>query len=179
MKTTANGTTAAQVNSNETKNAAAMVASNNQNKAAELPNLAPITDEIARALGFEIEHVAGDTRARAFYRLKDENGQPVKNEQGERLTVEITHCEDYGGPHSLPAMWYAKRWTPERLATWWSISTYIYDSADNCHGGYNPQHKLSDDRRRLVVNFDWMRPATAENFAALMAETVRRFMACR
>ena len=170
MKTLSNN------NSNETRNAAAMVASNNRE---ELQNLAPITDEIAKNMGFEIEHVAGDTRARAFYRLKDENGQPVTNEQGERLTVEITHCEDYGGPHSLPAVWYAKRWTAQRLATWWSISTYIYDSADNCHGGYNPQHKLSDDRRRLVVNFDWMRPATAENFAALMAETVRRFMACR
>ena len=164
-------------NNNETRNAAAMVASNNQNKAAELPNLAPITDEMARALGFQVEHMTGDTRRRAFYYYRTESGQERRNGKGERLLIEVSHCEDSKGKNSLPALWKKHGYTPQRLATYWCLHTYVYDVREECWGRYNPQEKLSEDGKRLVIDFDYMKAATADSFRELLSETVRRFNA--
>ena len=177
MKTTANGTTAAQVNNNETKNAAPVVASNNQNKAAELPNLAPITDEIAAALGFQVEHMTWGNRCRALYYYRTESGQERRNGKGERLLIEVSHCEDSKSKNSLPALWKKHGYTPQRLATYWCLHTYVYDVREECWGRYNPQEKLSEDGKRLVIDFDYMKAATADSFRELLAETVRRFNA--
>lgn len=180
MKTTANGTTAAQVNSNREKmNAANTGASMNQNRREELPNLAPITDEIARNLGYQVEQMTGDTRRRAFYYYRTESGQERRNSKGERLLIEVSHCEDSKSKNSLPALWEKHGYTPDRLATYWSLHTYVYDVREECWGRYNPQEKLSEDGKRLVIDFDYMKAATAEHFETLLKETARRFMAAK
>lgn len=161
---------------NETRNAAAMVASYNRE---ELQNLAPITDEIAHGLGFQVEIVSGDNRVRAFYYYRDENGNDRRNSKGERLLIEISHCTDSKSKNSLPALWYKSGYTPERLATYLCIHTFVENEAGDCYGRYNPQEKLSEDRKRMVIDFKYMLPATAANFEKLLKETRRRFEAAK
>ena len=166
--------TLAPNSSNETRNAAAMVASYNRE---ELQNLAPITDEIARALGFQVEHMTWGNRCRALYYYRTESGQERRNGKGERLLIEVSHCEDSKSKNSLPALWKKHGYTPERLNTYWCLHTYVYDLREECWGRYNPQEKLSEDGKRLVIDFDYMKAATADSFRELLAETVRRFNA--
>ena len=40
---------------------------------------------------------------------------------------------------------------------------------------YNPTEKPDPERRRMVIDFDWMLEATAENFRRIMEEILRRF----
>jgi len=99
------------------------------------------------------------------------------NSRGERLTVEIHLNTDAGGRGSLPALWYKNGWTPQRLATWWGLETFVFDSEGACYMDYNPQTKIEGGR--YVIDFDYIKPATLANLSSLLGETVRRFLACQ
>jgi len=150
---------------------------NNQNGTI-LNNLAPITDSIAESLGFVVEELTCGRRKRAFYYYRDENGQDRHNKNGERLIIEVTHCEDGGGAHSLPALWQKRGATATRLSTYWGLSTFVYDKDGECYGDYNPQTRWDATARRPLINFEYMEEATAESFRRLLVETLRRFEAC-
>lgn len=107
-----------------------------------------------------------------FYKFTDTNGK------GEKLIIELSKCEDWKeSKNSLPKLWKQKGHIDRVLETYWSIETYVKDTEGNSYGIYNPQHKISEDNKRMVINFDWMFEATEENKEKLINEVYRLFSA--
>ena len=97
------------------------------------------------------------------------------NKKSESLIIELSKCEDSSYKNSLPKLWYKNGYTDKVLESYWSIQTYVKDSEGQSYGRYNPQHKLSEDTKRSVINFDWMLEATEENKEKLIDEVYRIF----
>lgn len=97
------------------------------------------------------------------------------NAKGEKIVVELCKCTNPGGNNALPVLWKKHGYIDRVLETYWSIETYVKDTESSCYGGYNPQHKLSEDGKRMVINFDWMFEATEENKEKLIGEVFRVF----
>lgn len=100
-----------------------------------------------------------------------------KNQLGEKILVEFSYCENSGGAHSLPNMWYKNGYIDRVLENYWIISTYATELNGMCRGRYNPQEKKSEDGKRLVIDFEWMLEATEENAAKLFKEIEKRAFA--
>lgn len=116
---------------------------------------------------YTIEQMAD---ARWFYRFIDTNSK------GESLVIELSLCEDWKeSKNSLPKLWNKNGYINRVLETYWHISTYVRDTEGNCYGRYNPQEKLSEDKKRMVINFDWMFEATEENREKLINEVYSLF----
>lgn len=98
-----------------------------------------------------------------------------KNAKNETLTIQLSECTNPGGKNSLPYLWYKSGFMNRVLDTYLSVDTYCRDSEGNCYGRYNPQTKLSDDKKRLVINFNWMFENTEENKQKLINEVIRLF----
>ena len=97
-----------------------------------------------------------------------------KNNKGETLRIFLTKCENSGGKHALPILWFANGYTDRVLETYWHLETFVRDDK-GCWGIYNPQHKIHPSGGRYVINFDWMFEATEENKEKLIKEVYRRF----
>ena len=98
-----------------------------------------------------------------------------KNAKQETMTIEIVHCENPGGKNSLPYLWYKNSWTDKVMETYISCHTYVHDSEGSCFGIYNPTTKLSDDRKRSVINFDWLLEDTEENRKQIIEACIELF----
>lgn len=97
------------------------------------------------------------------------------NKKGESLIIELSKNEDSSFKNSLPKLWYKNGYTNRILESYWSIGTYVKDSEGQSYGRYNPQHKISDDKKRSALNFDWMLEATEENKEKLINEVYQIF----
>lgn len=93
--------------------------------------------------------------------------------RGEYIAVEFTACTNDGSKHSLPAIWHKAGYTAEVLPSYWAVDVCATDAA-GCWGRYNPTTKLHESGKRLVLDFDWMLPATNENREKILAEIIRR-----
>ena len=98
-----------------------------------------------------------------------------QNAKGETFTIELSKRTNCGGSHALPVLWHKNGMIDRVLETYWSIETYATDTEGNCYGRYNPQHKLSEDGKRAVINFNWMFETTEENKEKLLNEVFRLF----
>ena len=123
-------------------------------------------------LNFLVKSGFGKT---AFYYLCDDNGLDMRNKKGEKIMVEVCWCVAMG-KNDLPHKWHKSGMTKELLSEWWSINTEVTNNKNVSYRGYNPQVKFDETRKRNVINFDWMLPATDENLKALLLEVGRRFM---
>ena len=92
------------------------------------------------------------------------------NKKGEKVIIELSKCEDNDSKSSLSKLWKQNGYIDRVLDTYWCIQTYVKDTEGNSFGRYNPQHKLSEDKQRMVINFDWMFEATEENKEKLINE---------
>ncbi|HCL4455256.1 TPA: hypothetical protein N2D10_003283 [Clostridium botulinum] len=92
------------------------------------------------------------------------------NEKGEKVIIELSKCEDGSFKNSLPKLWKKNGYIDRVLETYWSIETFVKDTEGNSFGIYNPQHKLSKDGKRMIINFDWMFEATEDNKEKLINE---------
>lgn len=115
---------------------------------------------------YTIEQMA---ETRWFYTFTD------TNEKGEKLIIELSKCENWDSKNSLPNLWFKSGCTDKVLETYWSIQTYVKDTEGNSYGIYNPQHKLREDGKGKIINFDWMFEATEENKEKLIDEVYRLF----
>ena len=115
------------------------------------------------------------------YTIKKGNGSLTwiyitePNRKEEILTIELSECKNPGGKNALPYLWYKAGYTDKILDTYLCIHTYCTDSEGSCYCRYNPQTKESDDRKRKVLNFDWMFENTEENKQKLINEVIRLF----
>ena len=98
-----------------------------------------------------------------------------ENAKKETMVIEIVHCKNPGGNKSLPYLWYKNGWTDKVMETYISCHTYVRDSEGNCFGIYDPTVKLSNDRKRNVINFDWLLEDTEENRKKIIEECIRLF----
>lgn len=95
------------------------------------------------------------------------------NSKGEQIIIEFSRCTNPGGKNSLPYLWKKNGFINRILENWWSIQVYVTDSDGRCRGAYNPTSKLSEDGKRMVINFTWMLEATEENAKKLFNEVER------
>lgn len=93
--------------------------------------------------------------------------------RGERIGVEFTACTNDGSKHSLPNIWHKAGYTPAPLPSYWVVDVYATDSA-GCWGRYNPTVKRPPTEPRMVLDFDWILPATPANRHKILAEIIRR-----
>lgn len=142
-----------------------------KNAANEALNFSAKVRKCAEKAGFNNVDLCGTCRAVLFYR--DKKGYDIKNSKGEILCVEVVRCENPGGANSLPKIWYKNGWTKTELRTWWAIDVSVYDINGRCWIRYNPQIVQGTHR----IDFNWMKEATGENLAAILAEVLNRFNA--
>ena len=95
------------------------------------------------------------------------------------IIIELNKCEDCNLQNSLPKLWKKQGYIDRVLETYWGIQTYVTDAEGNSFGRYNPQHKLSEDGKRIVINFEWMFEATPENKERLINEVYRLFSSAK
>ena len=83
-------------------------------------------------------------------------------------------CEhDLRYKHDLMNLWKKHGFISETLPTHICIDTYYTDCNNNCYGWYNITHKRSEDGKRTVVNFAYLREWNDDNIAELVAECLR------
>lgn len=94
--------------------------------------------------------------------------------RGETVAVDFTAIHpDNSYKNSLPNLWHRHGFISYVLPSYWSVDVYVYDER-GCWGRYNPTTKLQESGKRLVLDFDWMLPATNENRDKILAEIIRR-----
>lgn len=97
------------------------------------------------------------------------------NSKGEMILVVIHECHTDGGVNSFPYRWYKHGFTKSIIKDFLSVECYVYHTDGRCTEGYNPTVKWSEERHRLLNNYDWLLPVSDENKQALMREVARRF----
>lgn len=130
-------------------------------------------DEIAQGMGFAIRRASDYC---AYYYLKDKDGNDMRNRKGETLCIEVSDCHQTNSKKSLPNIWYKRGYTKKPIYDYWVFNTYITNKDESCYSAYNPTQKLSDDEKRIVINFDWHFEDTDDNFEKVMKEILRQFM---
>ncbi len=108
---------------------------------------------------------------RTLYTFKE------KNKKGESLTVEITEVRfDEITKNSLPSLWKRYGYTKKLYDNYLCVECYCYDKKGNCWGRYNPTVKLSEDKKRNVIDFEWLLEISDENKEKILGESFKRFM---
>lgn len=138
----------------------------------DLSVLAKNVDEIAKSLGFRVER---KVERIAFYYYVNEDGKDRLNQKDEKLCISMSFCDDPGGKVSLPVLWQKHGFTKERIKDWWSLQTFVTHLDGRCVGDYDPTWKFNPSTKRREINFDWLLPATEENFKKLLDEVLSRF----
>lgn len=117
----------------------------------------------------KVEEMAKDTR---WYVTFEE-----RNAKDEEILVEFSRCTNPGGKNSLPYLWKKNGFINRILENWWGVQVYVTDSDGKCRGAYDPTSKLSEDGKRMVINFGWMLEATEENAKKILEEIERQAFA--
>ena len=93
---------------------------------------------------------------------------------GDNFVIEVTKCtHDLKCKNDLMNLWKKHGYINKTMPTHIGINTYFTDCNNNCYGYYNITTKRSDDGKRNVVNFDYLREFTPENVNELIAECIR------
>ena len=111
---------------------------------------------------------------RTFYKFLE------KNKKGETLEVEITEIyPDNTSKSSLPNLWKMHGFTNKLYNNYLSVDCYVTDKDGYCWGKYNPTNKLSDDGKRVIINFDYLLEVSEENKKYLLDVIYKMFKKAR
>lgn len=100
-----------------------------------------------------------------------------KNKKGESLVVEISETHpDNKSKSSLPNLWLKHGFTNKLYSSYLNVDCYCYDKKGNEHSRYNPTTKLSDDGKRMVIDFDYLLEVSEENKQYLLDLIYKMFM---
>lgn len=94
-----------------------------------------------------------------------------KNSKGESLIVELTHCTNAGGKHSLPYLWKKGGFIDRILETYITVDCYVTDKNGDCWNRYNPQIVKGMNK----INFDYMLEDTEDNRNYLLSVIEKNF----
>lgn len=101
-------------------------------------------------------------------------GYTTRYHIGDRFIIDVTKCEhELANPKALMNLWKKAGYIEEVHPTHIAVNTFFTDSEGTCRAIYNPFIKNSEDGKRRVINFEWMREYTEENVAELVAECIR------
>lgn len=93
---------------------------------------------------------------------------------GDNFIIEVTKItHDLKNKKDMMNLWKKHGYISEALSTHISIHTYYTDVNNNCYGYYNIQHKRSEDGKRVVIDFDYIKEFTPDNVNELLAECIR------
>lgn len=133
----------------------------------EIDNTNDIIKELEKGVDkmFNVEKIT-DTR----YRYTCKN----KNKSGESLMVEFSliNCEG----EELPKLWKKHKYTDKLYKSYISVSVYVTDANGIEKEKYNPTIKLSEDKKRYLINFDWLLEISKENEQKLLNKIYNNFM---
>lgn len=108
---------------------------------------------------------------RTLYEIKD------RNKNNERLIVEITKVyTNTDNDACLPKLWIKHGYTKHLYTSYLCADCYCYDLDGICKEKYNPTIKDSDDKKRRVINFDYLLDVTEENEEKLLQLIYNNFM---
>lgn len=91
-----------------------------------------------------------------------------------RFTIVAHKCtHDLNSKSDLMNLWKKHGFIAEVLPTHIHIDTYSTDNEGRCFGRYNITTKLSEDRKRTVIDFDYLKEWNENNINELVAECMR------
>lgn len=100
-----------------------------------------------------------------------------KNKKGETITIEVTEVHpDNTSKDSLPNLWKKHGYTDKLYYSYLWVDTYVTDEEGSCWAKYNITHKLSDDGKRKVINFENLLEVNEKNKIYLLNEIYKKFM---
>lgn len=103
-----------------------------------------------------------------------ESGTRIYTSRDGHFEIHVSCCtHDLKYKDDLMNLWEKAGFISQKLPTHICIDTYYTDINNNCYGYYNITHKRSEDGKRTVINFDYLREWTEENIRELVAECVR------
>lgn len=95
------------------------------------------------------------------------------NKHGEAIQIDLYKTKAYKQKNSIMHLWVKNKFLPKFIENYITVNTYATTANGDCFGWYNPANKISDDKKRLVLNFDWVLEDTEENRQAIIDEVVR------
>lgn len=91
-----------------------------------------------------------------------------------KMEVEISETvHDKACSYDLMHRWIKTGYVSEWHDTSLTVQTYYSEDGKSCYGYYNPTARLSEDGKRLVIDFDWVLDATPENVSRILRECER------
>lgn len=110
---------------------------------------------------------------RTFYKFKE------KNKLGETLTVEIseTFVDNNLKSDTLPKLWKKHGFTNTLYDSYLNVDCYVIDKEGTCWEKYNPTRKLSEDKKRKIINFNYLLEVSEENKQYLLDLIYKMFIA--
>lgn len=100
-----------------------------------------------------------------------------KNKKGESLVVEISETHpNNASKSSLPNLWLKNEYTNKLYNSYLNVHCYCTDKNGNCFGKYNPTEKLSEDSKRMIINFDYLLEVSDKNKQYLLDLIYKMFM---
>lgn len=100
----------------------------------------------------------------------------IENKKGEKIIIELCRSfYDNKNKNSLPNLWLKHSYTNHLYNSGLWVNCEVIDKKGNHIRKYEPTTKLSEDKKRLVIDFNWLFEATEENEKKLLKETIKRF----
>ena len=91
-----------------------------------------------------------------------------------KFQIFVSCCtHDLKCKYDLMNLWKKAGYINKVLLTHICIDTEFTDDNNNCYGWYNITHKRSCDKKRTVIDFDYLREWNDENIRELVAECIR------
>ena len=96
------------------------------------------------------------------------------NSAGEEVLIWLSRTRaDKGYKNDLMNIYLKNGWISEFIEERITLEVFATDKNGHTWGWYNPQHKLSEDGKRLVINFDYILADTPENREFLIDEVIK------